>query len=112
MILKSIYILKIDFPNPPKVAERIHFESANFNITLEWSQYSNEIYSVTITPDAEHTSFTTNTSVQLVMLYNIQYNVNVTATLCGTDATNFTRIQYSELLISMCGLIPVRHVQN
>ena len=74
----------------------IHFGNNNFTVTLEWSQVSGETYTVATTPEAEHTRFTANTSVQLVMLYNMQYNVNITATLCGhRNATNFT-VQYSK----------------
>ena len=63
---------------------------------MEWSQFNGETYTVATVPEAVHTNFTGSTSVQLVMLYNTQYNVNVTATLCGhRNATNFT-IYYSE----------------
>ena len=58
--------------------------------------YSHETYSIAIVPEPLHTGIITNTSVQLGMLYNTQYNVKVTATLCGhTNATNFT-IHYGE----------------
>ena len=47
-------------------------------------------------------TFTGNTSVQLVMLYNTIYLVNVTATLCGqTNATNIRRIHYGEKLVKI-----------
>ena len=75
----------------------IHFENDDFTVILEWPHFSGETYSVVTIPEAVHTSFTTNTSVQLVMLYNIQYNVNVTATLCGyRNTTNSTMIHYGE----------------
>lgn len=71
----------------------IHFGSNNFTVTLLWSQFGDETYTVTTVPD---TNFTTNTSAQLVMHYNTQYRVNVTAKLCGRrNTTNFT-IHYSE----------------
>jgi hypothetical protein len=60
-----------------------HFGNDNFTVTLEWSQFSSETYSVATVPESEHVSFTMITSVQLVLLYNTQYNVTVTATLCG-----------------------------
>ena len=75
----------------------IHFGNDTFIVTLEWPQFSGETYTVATLPEAEHKSFITNALVQLVMLYNTQYNVNVTATLCGyRNATNFTMIYYSE----------------
>ena len=73
----------------------IHFGNYNFSITLEWPQFSGETYRVFTIPEPEHTATITNTSVQLVMLYNTQYNVNVTATLCGhRNTTNFTMIYH------------------
>jgi hypothetical protein len=67
-----------------------HFGADNFTVTLEWSQlFSGETYSIATVPQPVHTTFATSTSVQLVMLYNTQYNVIVTATLCGhRNATN------------------------
>jgi hypothetical protein len=66
-----------------------YFGADNFTVTLEWSQFSGETYSVATVPESEHISFTMSTSVQLVLLYNTQYNVTVTATLCGhRNATN------------------------
>jgi hypothetical protein len=67
----------------------IHFGADNFTVTLEWSQFSGETYSVATVPESVHLISTMSTSVQLVMLYNTQYNVTVTATLCGhRNATN------------------------
>ena len=71
----------------------IHFENNNFTVILEWSQFIGETYSVAVVPEPVHTNFTTSSSVQFVMLYNIQYSVNVTATLCGhRNATNLTTL--------------------
>ena len=81
----------------------IHFGNDAFTVTLEWPQFSGETYSVVTIPgpEAVHKSFTTNTSIQLVMLYNTQYNVSVTATLCGyKNATNFTEVYYGNQLLS------------
>jgi hypothetical protein len=55
-----------------------HFGADNFTVTLEWSQFSGETYSVTTVPEPVNMSFTMSTNVQLVMLYNTQlYNVTV-----------------------------------
>ena len=83
-----------DFPNSPEVVLRsdvVYFGSDNFSATLEWSQYNDrETYSFAIIPAPLHTGRNTTTSVQLVLLYNTQYNVTVTANLCGhSNATNF-----------------------
>jgi hypothetical protein len=73
----------------------IRFGTDNFTVTLEWSQFSGETYSVASVPESVHVRFTTNTSVQLVLLYNTQYNVIVTATLCGyRNATTNLIIYY------------------
>ena len=68
----------------------------NFTVTLEWSQFSGESYTVATVPEPEHMSFIMSTSrVQLVMLYSTQYNVMVTATLCGhSNATSNLIIYY------------------
>jgi hypothetical protein len=60
-----------------------HFGADNFTVTLEWSQFSGETYSVATVPESEHMTYTMNRSIQLAMRYNTQYNVTVTATLCG-----------------------------
>ena len=76
----------------------IQFRNDNFLVTLEWphNQFSGETYTVATTPEAVHTMFTTNTSVQLVMFYDTLYNMTVTATLCGhRNTTNFT-LYYGE----------------
>ena len=91
--------MNTDVPNTPDVAVRtdmIHFENDSFMVTLEWPQFSGETYSVVTIPEAMHTSFTANTSVQLVMLYNTQYEVNVTATLCGQRNAIKAMIHYGE----------------
>ena len=76
-----------------------HFGNDNFTVTLEWSQTSGETYLVATTPEAVYTSFTTNTSVQLVMLYNTQYNVTVTATLCGHRSTTNIITYYGNSIV-------------
>ena len=86
-----------DFPHPPEIVMRtdmILFGNDNFTVTLEWSQISGETYTVATTPEPEHTNFTKSTTVQMVMLYNIQYNVNVTAILCGHRNTANLNIHY------------------
>ena len=101
-----------DFPNTPGVVIRpdmIHFGNENFTLTLEWPQFSGETYSVAIVPEAVYTRFTMSTSVQLVMhmLYNIQYNVTITATLCGNRSTANLIIYYGNAIIQqinkLCG---------
>ena len=89
---KSMFAVNIDFPNTPGVVIRpdmIFFGNDSFTLTLEWPQFSGETYSGATIPEAVHTRFTTSTSVQLVMLYNVntQYNMTVIATPCGNRST-------------------------
>ena len=74
------------------------FENGNFTVTLEWSQFSGETYTVTTVPQPVHKIYTPeSTNIQLVMRYNTLYIiVTITATLCGNSATNFTTIHHSE----------------
>ena len=87
-----------DAPSIPEIVLRTdmtNFGNDNVTVTLEWSQHSGETYTVVTVPEAVNVSFITSTSVQLVLLYNTEYNVTVTATLCGhSNATNFTTIHY------------------
>jgi hypothetical protein len=72
-----------------------HFGADNFTVAVEWFQFSGETYSVTTVPQPVSTSFTGNTGVQLVMLYDTPYNVTITTMLCGNrNATNFTTLHY------------------
>lgn len=73
----------------------IRFGNDTFTVTLEWSHFSGEMYSVVTVPEAMDITVTGNGNAQLVMLYNTEYNVTVTATLCGDrSASNFTTIHY------------------
>ena len=88
----SLFIVNTDIPNAHEItltpADDSHLGTDNFTVVLEWSQFSGETYTVTTIPEPEHMSFIMSARVQLVMLYNIQYNVMVTATLCGHNATS------------------------
>ena len=75
----------------------IHFGSDNFIVTLEWSQFSGETYSVATVPEAVYTSFTGNTSVQFVMLYNthaVQFQC-----YCNTVWTQECNRVYNNILL-------------
>ena len=98
----KMFTVNTDFPNTPGVVIRPdinYFGNDNFTLTLEWPQFSGETYSVATVPEAVYTRFTTSTSVQLMMLYNTQYNVTVTATLCGCRSTTNLIIYYDNSII-------------
>ena len=95
IFLSKYYVTaNTDFPNTPEIIrpDMVSFGNSNFTVTLEWSQFSGETYTVATVPDPVNMSFITSTSVQLVLFYNTQYNVTVTATLCGDS--NATTISY------------------
>ena len=72
-----------------------NFGNDSVAVTLEWSQFSGETYSIVTVPQPVNMSSIMSTSVQLVLLYNTEYNVTVTATLCGySNASNFITIYY------------------
>ena len=90
--------INADAPSAPEVVLRtdmIKFGNDNITVTLEWSQFSGEIYTVATVPEPVHMSFIMSTRVQLVLHYDTEYNVTVTATLCGhSNATNSSTISY------------------
>ena len=87
-----------DAPSTPEVIIRTdmtNFGNDNVTVTLEWSQFSGETYSVATVPEPVNLSFIMSNSVQLVLHYNTQYNLSVIATLCGyRNATTNLMIYY------------------
>ena len=72
-----------------------NFGNDSVTVTLEWPQFSGETYSIVAVPQPVNMSSIMSTSVQLVLLYNTEYNVTVTANLCGySNATNIATIYY------------------
>ena len=94
----SLFIVNTDTPNAPEITLRpdvAHLGTDNFIVTLEWSQFSGETYTVATVPEPVYISFIMSTSIQLVLHYNTQYNVTVIATLCGhRNATANLMIYY------------------
>ena len=108
------FIANTDFPNAPQVISHnnnmIHFQN-NFTVlvTLEWSQFSGETYNVITVPQPIRMSSLMSTSVQLMLLYDTEYNVTVTAMLCGnSNATNSTTLSYycsKKIAITLCTVV-------
>jgi hypothetical protein len=68
IIILFVYCKYIDIPNPPEITVRpdmTHLGADNFTVTLEWSQFSGETYSIASIPEPVLvcTSFATSTSV-------------------------------------------------
>ena len=58
---------------------------------LEWDQEDRVFYDVSVVPNVT-VRLNQNTSIQLTVSYNIQYNVSVVATLCGQSTTHVTEL--------------------
>ena len=83
----------------------IYIGNDSYTVTLEWPQFSGETYDVVTVPEAVQTRLTGNTSVQLMMLYDILYSVNVTAILCeNRNTTNYT-LYYNGMKVHMNALL-------
>ena len=94
-----MFTVNTDIPNAPEITltpDVAHLGMDNFTVILEWPQFSGETYTVATLPEALHTSIMNNSChAQLVLLYDIEYNVTVTATLCGnSNTTNSTTLPY------------------
>ena len=59
----------------------IHYEADNVLVMLDWTPQEGVSYNVTTIPRAAIV-LTANTSVQLALEYNTQYNVSILATSC------------------------------
>ena len=82
----------IAFPTIIKV-ESEHFQSENVNITLNWTQANNEFYDIDVIPRAP-THYAESTTVELTLLYNVHYNINIVAFLCEFNRTNTIEFLY------------------
>jgi hypothetical protein len=98
------WLIDADAPDAPRAfirTDMTNFGKDNVTVTLEWSQFSDETYSVASVPEPEHMSFTMSTSAQLVLLYDTEYNVTVTATLCGHRNAANLMIYYGNTIINI-----------
>ena len=69
----------------------------NVTVTLEWAQEAGVSYNVSVTPQV-NVEFLDSTLVQVVVAYNVVYNVSIVSTLCGRHtAIKFNKLCYGEL---------------
>ena len=61
------------------------FTVNSVNVFLEWKEEPGVTYTANASPSAS-LMFIGNAGLQLTLLYNIVYNVNITATLCGQNS--------------------------
>lgn len=88
-----------EHPSSPHVTIGENLNSRNVSVVLTWNPEFGVSYDVTITHPEGAIHPVSNTT-ELTLLYNIQYNVRVTASLCGLNhVTNNMLIHYGELVI-------------
>ena len=77
------------------------FGAENVTVTVEWTQQAAVMYTPRIVPLAFNMSFPISSSssqqVQLILSYNIHYNLSVEASApCRPNATGFIELYYGE----------------
>jgi hypothetical protein len=88
-------------PDLPEIEMRV-LENGMESIAalLEWSPErpgNTTVYTVVMVPQPKNIAFIESTTVQLQLSYNTQYNVSITATLCGlSNATTIITLHYGE----------------
>ena len=89
----------MDFANSPEV--RIHTESVEFSmgslsLILDWIPQKRASYNVSTVPETT-VNFISRTSIHLILLYFTEYNVSISAMLCGQNtASTFVKLHYGE----------------
>ena len=82
------------FPTTIEV-ESEEFQSENVTITLKWAQGDNEFYNVAVVPHMP-VQYTGSTTLELTLLYNIQYNMSIVAFLCEYNTTDIIELLYGK----------------
>ena len=78
------------------VSEVSNFGIENIFVTLTWREEIGASYNVTVVPQVVM-NFTGQAAVQLMVSYNIIYNVTVLIIVCGqTIAMTMTKVKYGQ----------------
>ena len=85
-----------EYPHSPQVQRTVERSNENnATVILEWIQELGVLYNVSVTPNPlESNSSGTMSQLQLVILYNTSYHMNIVAMLCGNNV-NTTAIDIS-----------------
>ena len=72
-------------------------------VTLQWPQEAGTVYRINVLPEISYTVFTNAMShniitINLMISYNIQYNVSIVSSLCGDTTTKV--LNYGKLILS------------
>ena len=95
--LDLLFIVIFSGPAPPINNTLEEYTANNITIILEWTGEEDVLYNIGIVPQIPIT-FIGNTSVQLTLLYNTEYNVSVEAALpCQNQASSHIQLLYGEL---------------
>ena len=71
------------------------FETNGITVFLEWAYKNGLSYSVVVDPEVA-VNYTGLSSAQLSLSYNLKYNINITASLCGRNNTSFHTLNHSK----------------
>ena len=75
------------------------FEQVEVNyvtMTLQWSILNGVSYVINIYPQVA-VNYTGRNTAQLIVFYNIIYNISIMASLCGTNRTTFSVVKYGKV---------------
>jgi hypothetical protein len=92
----NIFIIYNDDAVIPSVNVSEDFQMNFVAVTLEWVANNGVSHVVYVTPERA-INYTGKSSAQLSLSYNIEYNVSVVASLCGTAQAVSSVINYSKL---------------
>ena len=100
---KNRHIISLDVTNPPDVgiqenSEQFGPDSVTLNV--EWTQENSHLpfhYDINILPPGAIARFIDNTCIEIIVPYNVSFNVNVTTSLCDLTfaSTIFTLPVYA-----------------
>jgi hypothetical protein len=91
-----MHIIYNDDAVTPSVNVSEDFQMNFVAVSLEWVANNGVSYIVHVTPERA-VNYTGKSSAQLILSYNIEYNVSVVASLCGTSQAVYSTINYSKL---------------
>ena len=65
------------------------FSNDDVTVIFQWSREPGAVYHVIVSPETPHTELTNAMTVMinLIVSYNIQYNVSIVSSLCGVTTT-------------------------
>jgi hypothetical protein len=64
----------------------VEYGKDNATVILNWTQQNGALYYANIIPQVPIT-FVTNTSIELIVPFNVQYNLSIIGSLCDQNGT-------------------------